>query len=171
MNKIYGKKEGYSPIRSDRSRLIVGYDMQPTGDGVYATWYEIYFNKKTHPVVTSEGIREAILADINARTDEKILSGFVWENNKVWLSSENQFNVKAAYDLAAQTQGASLPMKFKLGETDEGVPVYHVFDTLAEIQDFYTKAIAYINTCLNEGWQLKDSIDWDAYKVDEPKAE
>lgn len=171
MIKINGDKKCYSPVRKDRSRLIVGYGMQPTGDGVHATWYEIYFYKKPHPVVTSEEIREAVLADINARTDEKILSGFVWENNKVWLSSENQFNFKAAFDLAVQTQGETLPIKFKLGEDDDANPVYHTFNTLAELQDFYTKAIDYINTCLNEGWGLKDGIDWDAYKVDEPKTE
>ena len=41
----------------------------------------------------------------NKQTDEKILSGFVWKGMKVWLSAENQFNYKAAFDLAMQTAG------------------------------------------------------------------
>ena len=49
---------------------------------------------------------------INAKTDEKILSGFVWRDNPVWLSSENQFNFKAAYDIAVQTGGMNLPARY-----------------------------------------------------------
>lgn len=164
MNKVYGNKSEFAPIRYDRSRLIVSYNLQPLEDEVHATWNEIYFYKKPHPYVINEEIKEAILADINAQTDENILKGFVWENKKVWLSGENQFNFKAAYDLAIQTEGGNLPIKFKLGEEEDGTPVYHTFDTLIELQDFYTKAIGYINQCLNKGWELKDSIDWSKYE-------
>ena len=167
MNKVYGILNFFTSIRSDRSRLIISYDCQPLEDGIHATWYEIYLYKKPYPVVTFEMIKEAIIADINAQTDEKILTGFVWNDKPVWLSSENQFNFKAAYDLAVQTQGQSLPVKFKLGEDEEGNPIYHTFETLADLQDFYTKAISYINQCLNDGWQRKDSIDWNNYKITE----
>ena len=46
----------------------------------------------------------------------------------VWLSSENQFNYKAAYDLAVQTGGATLPVTFKFG-TDEVPPISGVRHT------------------------------------------
>ena len=154
MNKVYGNLKQFAPIRSDRSRLIISYECQPLEDGVHATWYEIYFYKKPYPVVTFEMVKEAVIADINAQTDEKILSGFVWEEKPVWLSSENQFNFKAAYDLAIQTQGQNLPLKFKLGEVEveigkdkygisirEKQPVYYTFETVEEFTDFYTKAI------------------------------
>lgn len=167
MNKVYGILKQFAHIRSDRNRLIVSYERQPLEDGVHALWYEIYFYKKPHPVVTFEEVKEAILSDINAQTDEKILSGFVWNDKPVWLSSENQFNFKAAYDLAVQTEGQSLPVKFKLGENEEGEPVYHTFEDMTEFTDFYTKAIAYINQCLNEGWARKDVIDWNDYKITE----
>jgi hypothetical protein len=36
----------------------------------------------------------------------------------VWLSTENQFNYKAAFDLATQTGGKSLPVTFKFGSTN-----------------------------------------------------
>lgn len=165
MNKVYGIKEKFTPIRSDRSRLIVSYECQPLEDGIHALWYEIYFYKKPHPVVTLDDIKEAIFADINAQTDEKILSGFVWNGKPVWLSSENQFNFKAAYDLAVQTQGQNLPLKFKLGENEDNEPVYHTFNTVEELNDFYLSAIAFIQRCLNEGWELKDSIDFSVYKT------
>lgn len=107
-------------------------------------------------------IRQAILNDINARTDNTILSGFVWNGMNIWLSSENQFNYKAAFDLAIQTEGASLPVVFKFGTTEN--PVYHEFKDIPDITDFYIKAMAHINKSLEEGWKLKDNIDWSLYE-------
>lgn len=144
-------------------------------------WYKVYFDKKLHPTVSWNEIYDGVINDINNRTDEKILNGFIWREIPVYLSKENQFNFKAAYDLALQTQGASLPVKFKLGQTSihyenigteenpeyircGGEPVYYTFKTLEDISDFYVKTIAFINQTLNEGWQKKDSIDWSVYQ-------
>jgi hypothetical protein len=82
---------------------------------------------------------------------------------QVWLSSENQFNYKAAYDLAIQTNGANLPIKFKFGSTED--PIYYTFESIGDLQDFYISAMNFINTTLNEGWNKKDSINWEDYKI------
>jgi hypothetical protein len=111
---------------------------------------------------TVEELKTDIEDTVNALTDEKILKGFSWNGKNVYLSSENQFNFKAAYDLAVQTQGATLPVKFKLGEDAEGKPVYHTFEDMDEFTDFFTKAIAYVNQTLNDGWLKKDAVDYDA---------
>lgn len=111
---------------------------------------------------TLEEVKEVILDSINAEIDERILSGFEWNNMMVWLSTENQFNYKAAFDLAMMSEGSNLPVTFKFGTTED--PVYHTFSTLSELQDFYTKAMTYINTCLSEGWQFKDAFDWSVYE-------
>ena len=58
---------------------------------------------------------------------EEIRSGFTYNGIPVWLSQENQFNYKSAYDLAVQTDGTSLPVRFKFGTDDE--PVYYEFNT------------------------------------------
>ena len=47
-----------------------------------------------------EKIQDLIYDWYNKQTDKAILSGFVWKDMPVWLSSENQFNYKAAFDLA-----------------------------------------------------------------------
>ena len=169
-NRYYGRKENYAPVRQDRSAIYISYGKEDVDD-VYCTWYEVCYYKKQHPQLTIQQIKHDVIADINAQTDEKILCGFVWEGKSVWLSSENQFNFKAAYDLAVQTKGKSLHVKFKIGETAEGEPVYHTFEDIEEFTDFYTKAIAFINTCLNEGWELKDSIDWSDYEAYFPISE
>lgn len=135
---------------------FVRWDKQD--DGEISSYYEISFPYK--PSVDS--IKDVVLGIQNAEIDEKILSGFVWEGMSVWLSSENQFNYKAAYDIAAQTNGANLPVVFKFGDSEN--PVYHEFKTLEDLSDFYIKAMSYINTTLKEGWQDKDAIDWITYE-------
>lgn len=119
-----------------------------------------------HYKPTYEYVQNLILQWYNEQVDRKILEGFKWTNAEgeemgVWLSSENQFNYKAAYDLAVQTQGQSLPVQFKFGTTK--TPVYHTFETLEDLTNFYVSAMTYINQTLAEGWRLKDSIDWSVY--------
>lgn len=98
----------------------------------------------------------------NKQTDKAILEGFVWKDMQVWLSTENQFNYKAAYDLAIQTNGITLPVKFKFGNPEN--PVYYTFKDLPDFTDFYVSAMRYINETLDKGWQQKDNINWDNYK-------
>ena len=106
-------------------------------------------------------IKNIILASYNSEIDNKILSGFVWNDMQVWLSSENQFNYKTAYDLAVQTNGASLPVTFKFGSSDN--PIYYKFTTLEDLTSFYTSAMTHIINMLNQGWNAKDSINWNLY--------
>lgn len=164
MNKVHGKKECFNLIRPEKTRTIIGYEFSAVDDD-YATWREIYLTKKQNPTISLNTIKTAVIEDINAQTDEKILSGLQWRGKSVWLSSENQFNFKAAYDVALQTGGASLPIKFKLGEDEQGNPVYHVFDTLEEFTEFHAVVISFIQGCLNEGWERKDGINWEDYEV------
>ena len=98
---------------------------------------------------------------MNKRIDERIISGFSYDGNLVWLSLENQFNYKSAFDLAVRTQGQSLPVEFKFGTDDE--PVYVIFETLPKLEDFYTKYVAFIQQTLKEGRRQKDSVDFNAY--------
>jgi hypothetical protein len=105
-------------------------------------------------------IKEAVYNWYNSKVSEEILSGFSWKDISVWLSMENQFNYKTAYDLAIQTNGEVLPT-FKLGTTEN--PVYYKFNSLEDLQDFYTKMATFVQTTLSEGWSKKDSVDWEVY--------
>lgn len=166
-NNLYYLRWGYEDVYEDiyeETGEVDEYGMPvrvPTGEKKetnLATWtYEQFLQP-----VTLEYIKNIILDWYNKQIDNKILSGFVWNEMPVWLSSENQFNYKAAYDLAVQTNGASLPVTFKFGTPDN--PVYHTFETLENFTNFYTSAINYINQTLAEGWQKKDSIDWSVYE-------
>jgi hypothetical protein len=139
-----------------KGKWRVRWDVRKNEDGT-ADYMEEEFDHRP----TTDEVKSLVIAWYNAKVDEAILSGFTYENMSVWLSAENQFNYKSAYDLAVQTAGATLPVTFKFG-TDEQ-PEYRQFTTLDELTDFYVKAMAYIQTTLAEGWKTKDAIDWSAY--------
>lgn len=130
--------------------------------------YRVYWDRDTKHYTdilhkpTLEEIKSIVLNGMNTIINENIISGFVWRDMPVWLSSENQFNYKAVYDLAVQTNGANLPTVFKFGSSEE--PTYHKFDTLEELQDFYLGVTAHISSCLQEGWKKKDNINWSEYE-------
>lgn len=144
----------------------IRWDMQPVievdENGKKKFVGKSYYEQQLVGKPTIEKIKEIVLSGINAVTDEKILSGFVWNGMEVWLSSENQFNYKAAYDIAVQTNGANLPVRFKFGTTEK--PIYYTFNTVEELSDFYMSAMSYINACLEEGWAKKDAINWSEYE-------
>ena len=153
MNKVFGKKECYAPVREDASRVIVSYGFNEETDGANATWLEIYFYKKQGRPDFKRA-RQAILEDINDQTREKIISGFVWNDNPVWLSVENQLNF---------AQGVA-PVTFKIGETAEGEPVYHEFATDKELAAFWKECAQWRQQCLDEGNRRKESFDFTPYE-------
>ena len=167
-NKYSGTKADFSPVREDASRIIISYGLTKLSKDLYE-WFEVHLYKKQRNALTLADVKEAILGDINAHTDEKILSGFVWTPEggnaiNVWLSNENQRNFSEAQRIAMFMPDSILPVTFKLGEDADGNPVYHTFETSEELTGFYLQAVAFINQCLAEGWERKDGIDWTPYK-------
>jgi hypothetical protein len=158
------KEPVYAELTEEESAAIEsGEHVERTIIGEKDTDYCTYMIENIHNTKNINYIKRIILGYYNTTVDNKILSGFTWNNMPVWLSQENQFNYKAAFDLAVVTNSASLPVIFKFGTTEN--PVYHEFTTLEELQEFYMSAIAHINTCLTEGWQQKDAIDWSVYEA------
>lgn len=142
-----------------RNKWRIRWDVNEHEDGS-ADYMEAEFNHRP----SDEEIKTAVIGWYNQHTDQTILSGFEYEGNMVWLSAENQFNYKAAYDLAVQSEGATLPVKFKFG-TDEQ-PVFRVFDNLDELTDFYTRSVRHIQETLETGWQKKVAFDLGQYQVE-----
>ena len=171
MNKVYGKKSGYAPVREDTSRIIASYDMEPVADPNYATWYEVYFYKKQKPSPTKDDIHAAIIDDINARTDERITHGFSYTIKhgaqqgtevNVWLSKENQSDFHAMHQNA---DGLTFPVRYKVDEDTEGNPIYEEFADIEEIHAICQATAVHVLTCQQQGWKMKDSIDWNVYDV------
>ena len=167
MKRVQGNGLLVECINPRLQKYIVRWDVKPyyhtdeeTGEEVQQgyDYYEKWFTHKP----TLQEVKDTVLAGMNAEIDQQILEGFVWNGMPVWLSSENQFNYKAAFDLAVQTQGANLPVMFKFGTTEK--PEYYTFSRVDELSSFYTEAMGYINQTLNEGWAAKDAVDWSEYE-------
>ena len=162
VNKYSGNVSDFQPVVEDQSRVVISYGLKELGDGK-AEWFEVVFYKK-HGKPNLEAVKKAVIADIDAQTDEKILNGYPFtpdgaeEPIIVWLSKENQTNFSEAHRLQI------VPVKFKLNETADKQPIYHTFETFEELDRFYKGGVQYINQCLNEGWAEKDSIDWTPYE-------
>lgn len=139
-----------------KNKWRIRWDIQEQEKGS-ATYMEAEFKHKP----SEDEIKQTVLGWFNEQTDIVILSGFEWNGMPVWLSSENQFNYKAAYDLAVQTDGAILPVTFKFGNEE---PCYHTFDTVEELTDFYTKAMLHIQHTLADGWKKKDAFNVEQYR-------
>ncbi len=170
MNKVQGKKAEFAPVREDASRVIISYGYTEI-DEENATWIEVYIYKKQVSQVTFADVRDAIIADIDANTDEKILSGFKWNDNdgverNVWLNAENQRNYSEAQRLADKAGTKNFEAQtFKISEDENHNAFYKTFNTLAELNEFYYAVFAYIKQCLGEGWVQKDNIDFAPYEA------
>lgn len=153
MNRVNGKQTSFAPIREDGSRITICYGLKKLSKELYE-WLEIYLPKKQLSQLTFDVVKQAILADINERVKSAIVSGFVWEGLPVWLSEENQLNF---------TQGV-VPVTFKIGEQEDGTPIYHDFDTAEDLKAFNDACIAWKQQCLTNGYAEKDSVDWTPYQ-------
>lgn len=164
MRKVSGQIDDFAYISEDESRIIIGYDLKQVEKTNIYEWYEIYFYKKQINSVNFQLVKDAIINDINIRTDYNILTGFIWKDINVYLSPENQRNFSEAQRMAEKYGDSVLPLRFKLGEDENENPVYYVFETIEDLDEFYNLAFSYVNTCLNNGWQIKDTINWEPYQ-------
>ena len=162
--EVTNKKKNFKPYNKvNNKHVTIMWDYKPImkvnakGEEIespLATWQEHTFNY----IPTLSEIKNVITDYYNQIIDEAILTGFVWNGMNVWLSNENQFNYKVAYDLAIQTNGASLPITFKFESKDD--VIYYEFKNIEELSDFYIKGVNYIQTTLMNGWKQKDKINW-----------
>ena len=153
-NKYCGNVSDYAPVSEDQSRVVIMYGLNVKEDGESAEWRQLDFYKKQGKP-SFEQVKAAIIADINARVKEKIIGGFVWNDKPVWLSEENQLNFSQAV----------VPVTLKIGEEEDGTPIYHQFDTAEDLKAFSDACNAWKQQCLTAGYAEKDSIDWAPYEA------
>jgi len=153
MNKVNGKKTSFAPIREDGSRITICYGLKKLSKDLYE-WLEVYLPKKQLSQLTLADVKAAIIADIDERVKAQIISGMTWNDKPVWLSIENQLNFT----------NATAPVTLKIGEQEDGTPVYHTFETQQDIADFCTACTQWTQQQRESGWQEKDGIDWTPYE-------
>ena len=80
----------------------------------------------------------------------------------VWLSKENQSDFHAMHQNA---DGLTFPVKYKVGELEDGTAVFEEFANAEEMHAICTATTQHVLVCQQAGWARKDAIDWSAYKA------
>lgn len=109
-------------------------------------------------------IKDKISSKINEIISTKILTECKWKKYSIWLSDYNQLNFKSIVDYANQSGGENLPVRLKLGESDDKSPIYHSFRSLNQLNDFYKTVVRHITNSINSGWDMKDGLNWSSYE-------
>jgi hypothetical protein len=166
--EVKKRKKEFQPYKLINNKYVtIMWDYKPIlkinakGDEIespLAIWQEYTFKH----IPTLSEIKDVIFKYYNEIIDKKILCGMSWKNMQVWLSTENQLNYKTAYDIAIQTNGKNLPVIFKFGDNEK--QIFHEFNTIDELSDFYLTSIKYIQNTLQQGWEIKKSIKWDIFQ-------
>lgn len=163
MQKIYGspkRQDGLVQVGRHKYQLIYGFGKEHETDESGWNW-----RHNLDHIPTEREIKEIIEAHINALTAQRILNGFTWNGKPVWLSAENQTNLQRAYAVARDTDGKNLPLKYKLGESEDGSPVYHTFTKVDVFRDFMEKMDNHIQTAVSDGYNEKDGVDYTKFTL------
>ena len=152
--KVNGLKTDFAPMRNDGTQIVICYGLKQVEGELYE-WHEIYLPKTQNATLSLDIVKTAILNDINSRVKTAIISGFVWNEKPVWLSEENQLNFSQAV----------VPATLKIGEQQDGTPIYETFDTKTTLKAFNDACSLWRQQCLSEGYSEKDAIDWIPYEA------
>ena len=104
-------------------------------------------------------LRADIESYYNTQVQQRILSGFMFNDTPIWLSAENQQNYITAYTLGLDY------LKVKGGTDSE--PKYLELTSKEEIAEFVKAMQVYIQECIAWGWEKKDSVDYSVYGFNE----
>ena len=153
MNRVNGKKASFAPVREDGSRITICYGLKKLSGDLYE-WFEVYLPKKQMSQLTLADVKAAIIADIDERVKAQIIGGMTWNGKPVWYSIENQLNFT----------NATAPVTLKIGEQEDGTPIYENFETAEQLATFCAVCNAHKQNALTAGWAEKDGIDWQPYE-------
>ena len=151
MEKIYGAssaQDGVVKVSNKSYILFFGYGEDSMGGYNYRHRFD-------HKPTVDE-LRSVIEAHVNTMTQERIVGGYRWKGKQVWLSGENQQNYTSDY-LAGE-----LPVKVRMYDPDSDASGTVAFiKTPEELADFYNGMVAHVRMCIEDGWSVKDSVDYD----------
>lgn len=158
---MYGSAERFDGIKKiGEYTYFVTYGHGEDENGEY------YFQQVFTYEPTLDFLKHLVLEQINANVQEKITSGFKWNDAMVWLSEANQMNYARDFLVASylHEKGEQLELPtYKFG-TDE-TPIYYTFQTFEEFKAFSAAWAKHISDTVRDGWHEKSSIDWSGYEI------
>ena len=109
-------------------------------------------------------LRTRILSEVDNKTNELIMYGFIYTGLKVRLTIEDQINFEGEFNLIKDfmstgiTEDNFFPLKYKVWTNEDGSPVFMTLANLNELRDFLFKGKTYIRDCLAAGWVIKNAV-------------
>ena len=168
---------------------FIRWDVKKINDNTYSYEEEAF----SYPI-TIVDVKNVITEWYNKQTNTSILHGFNWKDRQVYLSDENKFNYKAIIDEAARIETAIaiwdkehpelagknhiiendievptgrpytlLPITLKLGR-DNSSNSFYVFETIEELQDFFSAGVQYLIGAYGQGWYKIATFDYIPYE-------
>ena len=151
MEKIYGAsaaQDGVVKVSNKSYILFFGYGVDSMG----GYNYRHRFDHKP----TEDELRAVIETHVNEQTQERIVGGYQWNGKQVWLSGENQQNYTSDY------LAGVLPVKVRVYDTDaDASGKVALIETPEDLADFYHGMVQHVRKCIEDGWSVKDSVDYD----------
>ena len=151
MEKIYGAsaaQDGVVKVSNKSYILFFGYGEDSMGGYNYRHRFD-------HKPTVDE-LRSVIEAHVNTLTQERIVGGYRWKGKQVWLSGENQQNYTSDY------LAGVLPVKVRVYDTDaDASGKVALIETPEDLADFYHGMVQHVRKCIEDGWSVKDSVDYD----------
>ena len=89
---------------------------------------------------------------IDKCTNNKIINECSYNGTPVYLSIERQYNIQSLF-LKSQIETLTYPITFNVGNGESVV-----FNSFDEIKEFYLTILSWIETCINRGREIKNSL-------------
>lgn len=150
MDKIYGtsvRQDGLQQVGRRNFTLFYGLYTDERG-----STYEFRHTFDHKP--TWEEVKSVLVEAINEHTHETIINGFVWNDQRVWLSDENQRN----FMMMEKLTNESFPLTVKINEDADGQPIYYTFVSEEEFAAFSKLGSQHVIDTWATGWKEKDNL-------------
>lgn len=109
-------------------------------------------------------LRTKILNEIDNKTNELIVYGWVHNGVKVRLTIEDQINFEGEFNLikdfisTGEPESKFFPVHYKVWTNDDGSPVFITLVNITELRSFLCGGKKYIRDCLSAGWVIKNDV-------------
>jgi len=158
MNIKQGNLNEFKPINYINNKYIISWGLKEIGNDTYE-WKYFIIDKK--PSVGY--IKNTITGYVNEMTKKLIENGFYWNKMNIKLTLENQIDYKLLFDTTMLLDGSNLPEKIKFKVNGENI--YYEIESIEEFKDFIIKMNNHIRNCVKTGYDIKESINYDEYKI------
>lgn len=158
MNIQTGKLNDFKPINYINNKYVISWGLEQLDENSYK-WKYFIMNKKP----TLVDIKNEINSYVNEKTRKAIETQFYWNDMNIKLTLENQIDYKLLFDTTMLQDGSNLPEKLKFKVKNENI--YYEIESIEEFKDFIIKMNNHIRYCIQVGYNIKESINYEEYKI------